>query len=259
MLQGLVNAQIVRTENCSDRIYDRHCHAHYGILFVLEGSIRLQIEGQPVFLEENMGVLIPPLKYHIVTGNNTRYHRLILSFQKECIPEEILGQFLENTGSNFIFRSESLSGLLRKFAAVLEKGSPVYTPLLGAILTEAIYEMTFAHGTQPAAAADKFAEKLARIIAYVDGNLHTEIRLPDVAAYVYMSESALSHFFKDAMKISLKQYILQKKMIYAQSLLHQGLPPGEAAAACGYKNYASFYKIFLKITGQTPAQLRQEE
>ena len=71
----------------------------------------------------------------------------------------------ENTGSHFAFRSESLSGLFRKFAAVLEKDSPVYTPLLRAILTEAIYEMTFAHGTQPAAAADKSAEKLRSILA----------------------------------------------------------------------------------------------
>ena len=61
------------------------------------------------------------------------------------------------------------------------------------------------------------------------------------------------------MQISLKQYILQKKMMYAKSLLEKGTAPGTAAALCGYKNYASFYKIFLKVTGQAPGQVVQEE
>ena len=54
------------------------------------------------------------------------------------------------------------------------------------------------------------------------------------------------------MKIPLKQYILRKKMMYAKSLILAGTSPGEAAVACGYKNYASFYKMFLKFTGQSP-------
>ena len=62
-----VVAEIIRSEHSSDRIYDRHCHEDYGILFVLEGSIRINLEGQQVLLEENSGVVIEPLKYHIVT------------------------------------------------------------------------------------------------------------------------------------------------------------------------------------------------
>ena len=76
---------------------------------------------------------------------------------------------------------------------------------------------------------------------------------------MYMSESALCHLFKQEMKISLKQYILQKKMLNAKALLQQGMSPGAVAEACGYKNYPSFYKIFLKVTGLTPAQVTAKE
>ena len=39
------------------------------------------------------------------------------------------------------------------------------------------------------------------------------------------------------------------------TLILAGTTPGEAATACGYKNYASFYKVFLKFTGQSPSAL----
>lgn len=258
MLPSSMTAEIVRTENSSDRIYDRHCHAHYGVLFVLDGSIRINIEGQPVLLEKNSGILIEPLKYHIVTGNNTRYHRLILSFQKEAIPEAVFQDFQTNIRRNFIFRSDALAQLFRRFAAVKETNKPEYAPLLGAILTEAIYALTYDNISVQPALESKTTEKLRRLIAYVDENLSKEICLGDAAAYMYMSESSLCHLFKQEMKISLKQYILQKKILYAKSLLQQGVPPSAAAAACGYKNYASFYKIFLKLTGMSPAQVALE-
>lgn len=254
-----ITAEIIRTENSSDRIYDRHCHAHYGILFVLDGSIRISIEGQPVLLEKNTGVLIEPLKYHIVTGNNTRYHRLILSFQKEAIPEVLFPDFQAAIAKNFVFRSDAIAQLFRKFAAVWETRGKAHTPLLTAILTEALYALTYDNDGPAEETFGKKTEKLKGIISYVDENLNREISLADAAAAMYMSESALCHLFKQEMKISLKQYILQKRMLNAKALLQQGMSPGAVAVACGYKNYPSFYKIFLKVTGLTPAQVAVKE
>lgn len=259
MYQFPITAEIIRTENSSDRIYDRHCHAHYGVLFVMDGSIRISIEGQSFLLEKDSGVLIEPLKYHIVTGNNTRYHRLILSFPKEAIPDSLYSDFQAGVGKNFVFRSDAIAQLFRKFAAVWENHANAYAPLLTAILTEALYALTYENNVPEESFSGKRTEKLKRIISYVDENLNKEIHLADAAAYMYMSESSLCHLFKQEMKISLKQYILQKKMLYAKSLLQQGVSPGTAAAACGYKNYPSFYKIFLKVTGMTPAQVAAKE
>ena len=57
------------------------------------------------------------------------------------------------------------------------------------------------------------------------------------------------------MKTSLKRYVLEKKMMYARALIQQGTAPGVAAVSCGYKNYASFYKMFCKIVGKTPTEV----
>lgn len=254
-----VKAEIVRTENCSEQIYDRHCHTHYELLFVLGGSIRLNVEGEQILLQENSGIVLEPLKYHIVTGNNMLYHRLIVYFDPESVPEPVFEVFSQSIRGNSVFSAEQAAQLFRRFSAVLEKNDPVYEPLLAAFLTEAIYYLAFNHASAPEGAESKRTEKLKQIISFVDRNLHREISLADIASQLYMSQSSLCHLFREEMKISLKQYILQKKMIYAKSLLRKGVAPGTAATLCGYKNYASFYKIFQKVTGQTPGQIQTEE
>lgn len=249
-------AEIVRAENCSDRIYDQHCHSRYEVLFVLEGSIKLNVEGAHILLEKNAGIVIEPLKYHVVTGNNTAYHRLVISFEQDFIPLQIRQRFLENIRQNYVFFSEKLAELFRKYSVVLERKNSVYAPLLDAILTEAIYSLALDERIHAENPDSRRTEKLKQIISIIDENLDKEILLEDIAARMYMSESAVCHLFKEEMNISLKQYILQKKMTYAKSLLNRGVSPGDAAVACGYKNYASFYKMFLKITGKSPAKVR---
>lgn len=253
MQHSSLKAEIVRTPNCSNRIYDQHCHTHYEVLFVLEGSIKLNVEGAHILLEKDSGIIIEPLKYHIVTGNNTAYHRLIISFEQEFIPQQIRQRLMENIRGNFVFFSENLSEIFRKYAVVLERGDPTFSLLLNAILTEGLYALAMDEQICVESTDSKRTGKLKQIISIIDENLCREIRLENIAAQMYMSESAMCHLFKEEMNISMKQYILQKKMIYAKSLLSQGASPGEAAAACGYKNYASFYKVFLKIIGKSPA------
>lgn len=249
------SAEIVRTDHCSDRIYDQHCHTRYEILYVLKGSMHLNLEGRQLYLEEGSGIVVSPLKYHVVTGNNGAYHRLIVFLNPSAIPEEITKSFQVRTEQGAVFHSHTISKLFDSFAQVLERKEAVFAPLMQAILTQAVYALTFESESAPESAKDKSTQRLQQIISHIENNLDKELVLSDLAQQLYLSESSLCHLFRQEMKISLKQYILQKKMSYARSLLYQGVTPGEAASRCGYKNYASFYKIFLKTTGKTPTQV----
>lgn len=250
-----VKAEVVRTEYCFDQIYDQHCHANYELLFVLKGSIKLNLEGEHILLNEDDGIIITPLKYHIVTGSNGTYHRLIVTFDKDAVPSELYPQFLQSLKRNYRFSSKPLSSLFRRYASMLEKNDAVYDRLLHAIFTEAVYELTFGDPVPSEIPDGKPRDKIRQIVSYINRNLDREISLGEIAEELYMSESSLCHIFKAEMNISLKQYILQKKMMYAEYLLRNGTSPAAAASACGYKNYASFYKMFLKNTGIKPSQV----
>ncbi len=250
---------VVREAFSSRQIYDQHCHTDFEILFVLSGSVRLNLEGKQLILSENSGIVIPPLKYHTVAGNNTRYHRLILTFPQEAIPDGIRSRFLTAASRTLQLSGKAVSGLLCRMGEIADKKDPAFAPLEQAILTEILYAVAFEDAQENQGAADKNMERLKRITALVEENLHRELSLGEVAGKMYMSESALCHFFKGEMDIPLKQYILRKKMAYAQSLLKKGETPGAVAELCGYRNYPSFYKIYRKITGSAPARAGQKE
>ena len=154
-----------------------------------------------------------------------------------------------------MFFTGKLAQIFRNYAAVLEQNDPIYAPLLNAVFTEAIYALTFDKLNPQTNKSSKRTEKLKRVLEYIEDHLDQEISLEKLSDEVYISQSSLCHLFKAEMKISLKQYILQKKMMYAQTLLQKGANPGTAAIACGYRNYASFYKVFLKVTGKKPADV----
>lgn len=255
MDNDILKSEIVRTNNCANRIYDQHCHPYYEVLFVIKGSVQLNIEGNTAILYENMGIIIEPLKYHIVTGNQADYHRLILLFDRSDIPAEIFDLLADNTRSNNVFSSPRLVDLFKKYIAIKEKNDDVYRPLQTAVFIEILYALSMEQSEPLRASEDKNSNRLKSIIDYVDQNLENEIYLADIAAAVYMSESAICHLFKDLMKTSLKQYVLEKKMMYARALIQQGVAPGVAAVFCGYKNYASFYKMFCKIVGKSPMEV----
>lgn len=250
-----IRTEIAKTENCANRIYDQHCHPYYEVLFVMKGSVQLNIEGSTAVLYENTGIIIEPLQYHVVTGNQTAYHRLILWFEESDIPEEIHAVFTENMRANGIFSSMKLTELFEKYITVLQMKDPMYSSLESAILTELLYALALEKRAPVRVSEDKNSHRLKAIIDYVDRNLSAEISLSNVANAVYLSESAVCHLFKESMKTSLKQYIIEKKMMYARSLLQQGMAPGAVAVACGYKNYASFYKMFCKIVKKSPTEV----
>lgn len=254
-----IKAEVVKTHNSAQQIYDQHCHADFEILYILTGSTLLNLEGEQILLREQMGIVVEPLKYHIVTGKNDRYQRLVLTFSPESVPEAVYSRFLSRVRANAVFSEEEACRIFGRFSAILEQEDPAFEPLLQAMLTEALYALAYGDTAIQPEQDSKRRSKLKQVISLVDENLHRQISLEDIAGKMYMSESSLCHLFRQEMNISLMQYILQKKMMYAKSLLEKGTPPGVAAGMVGYKNYASFYKIFQKVTGCTPGKIREKE
>ena len=61
-----------------------------------------------------------------------------------------------------------------------------------------------------------------------------------------------SDLFEEKMKITPKQYILQKKLALADKLIGEGIPPTVAAGRVGYENYSNFYRMYSKYYGVRP-------
>ncbi len=96
------------------------------------------------------------------------------------------------------------------------------------------------------------------VVCYINSNITRQITLDDISTNVFLSKSTLSHLFKSKMNISIKQYILQKKMVYASEQIANDIPANEAAKIIGYDNYSNFFTIYKKIMEKAPSEHKNQ-
>ena len=71
-----------------------------------------------------------------------------------------------------------------------------------------------------------------------------------------LSAKHYNRVFKEVVGITPKQYIMERRMELAMTLLRNGLTPTEVAHIIGYKDYALFYRAFTRQYGVTPKSIK---
>lgn len=228
-------------------LWENHCHARFEMLAVLEGNINIVLEGRSYRLTEGESILIPPLAYHTVTANRKgAYRRITAMFDPEAIPK-VLRPRLLNKDAAFLSASPQIRDLKK---ICKEKEADFYAPLANSLMIQILYNHAQTELTDSEAEEDEF---LTRILAYIEEHLCEKITLDDLARHSSRSKSSVCHLFEQKMKVSPKQYILQKKMAYAAGLIRDGQNPTSVAMQVGYDNYSDFYRMYQKHFGTRPA------
>lgn len=95
---------------------------------------------------------------------------------------------------------------------------------------------------------------------YLDTHYAEDIQRNDLSEIVFISPDHLSRLFKKETGLSLMQYVTQKRIHAACSLLKEShMPVNRVALQVGYGNFAYFSKVFREITGMTPVNYRKQK
>ena len=100
-------------------------------------------------------------------------------------------------------------------------------------------------------------ELLDRVMAHIEKHYPEHITIDDLAREFYVSNSAISHLFKQKMGVSLYRYITQRRLIAAKSLIAQHVPMEEISHRVGFVDYSTFYRAFKQEFGISPRQFAQ--
>lgn len=100
-------------------------------------------------------------------------------------------------------------------------------------------------------------ELLDRITAYIEQNYAVHITIDELARQFYVSNSTISHLFKQKMGVSLYRYITQRRLIAAKILITDKVPMEEIARIVGFADYSTFYRAFKQEYGISPRQFAQ--
>jgi len=129
--------------------------------------------------------------------------------------------------------------------------------LLQTVLSGLLQQFTIAPLVMPVQEAYK-TKRLQKIFDYVHRHYNEEIRLPELALEIGMSESALSRFFKSSTGERFIDYVKKVRIEYAaRQLLETNDFIKEIGYGCGFNNINYFIRLFKEVKGCTPGKFRQ--
>ena len=118
-----------------------------------------------------------------------------------------------------------------------------------------LYRAFMEHSVAPLKAEKP--ELLNRVMAYVEAHLEEKITLQDMAHTFYVSESSISHTFREKMGISFYRYVTQRRLIAAKVLIAEGIVLDVVGRQVGFSDYSGFYRAFKQEYGISPRQYRK--
>ena len=101
------------------------------------------------------------------------------------------------------------------------------------------------------------ASKVRRVIAFIENNLHRELRLEELAAVTHMSPYHFARLFKRATGVSPHRFVVRRRIDVATALLTESTTSiSSIARAVGFRTASHFATTVRRITGMTPSAYR---
>ena len=96
---------------------------------------------------------------------------------------------------------------------------------------------------------------IAKVLRYMSEHIEENPTITELAAFSNVSEVYFRRLFLNAYGISPKEYIIQKRIEYAKTLLSSGdFSVSEVGSLCGYAEPCHFSREFSKRVGISPVQ-----
>lgn len=97
--------------------------------------------------------------------------------------------------------------------------------------------------------------KIDEVVFYINNHLREDLTLDTLAKQFFVSKFYLSRLFKECMGISLHQYIMNKRLLFAKRLLLAGMEPYMACGEAGFGDYSHFSRSFKRYFGVAPREI----
>lgn len=98
-----------------------------------------------------------------------------------------------------------------------------------------------------------------QLCVYIENHIGEELMREELAAFAGFNPAYLSRLFRKEKGMSLSEFILQRRVDMAKTLLSQStVKVTDIAGKVGYYNYSHFTKMFKKCTGITPQEFRKQ-
>ncbi|TGY46110.1 AraC family transcriptional regulator [Clostridium perfringens] len=233
---------------------------NYLIHYIIDGEGTYYVNGQSYRLRKNQGFLICPntLTYYKASKDNP-WTYMWISFNG--IKAKKYLHYSNLNENNLIFEyteDDSLEVYINRmlelnkmsYSNELEIQGLLYLFLSKLAITK--YERSLKKNNNM---SDFYVEKAVEFIQH--NYLNPSLKVTDVANFIGLNRSYLTHIFKKSLELSPKEFLLNYRINEASSLLkNTNLSIGTISKSVGYTDQLAFSKVFKKIKGISPKAYR---
>ena len=258
--------------------YEFHSHQQFEIFVLQEGKGQYLINNQIFELHPGTVILLDGTELHKVqiTGDEKNYRRSHVHFDPTW-----LNDMIESSESTFLldyFRTfhhriftfndekdfDQTIRLIEELneVALMEpsEGNMAEAKITLLYLIKSVYRFDKSDVMKDQYAKTDKAKMAEEIASYVQQHFKEKLTIRQIALGLNLSESYVSHLFKEVTGYTVMEYLMNYRLIQAKT--YMGMAPKEStirecALACGFESDAHFNRFFKKKTGMTPNHYKQ--
>ncbi len=237
-----------------------HSHLSMEFFCFLQGDAVFHIEGSEYPLEPGDILLIRPGETHYIELKpGAPYERITIHFSVELLtgidPDcRILNAYTNRLpGSYNLYHQRDLNdpALLDRLIQLKRRDASRLTVI--AHLIHLLTDINRCFSTYPAAQELPLSLE-HRIMQYISSNLASPLTTEQLCAQFFISPSQLFRRFKKSTGTSVGKYVTAKRMAYARYLIQSGEKPTRIYSQCGYRDYTTFYRAYIRYFGHNPKE-----
>ena len=228
-----------------------HYHMGYELYYLEEGTREYFIEDKLFSVFAGDFVMIPPRMLHRTGGAYGK--RILVSFSDTALhkvfTQDLAAQLLRCFGSLKLTPDQEQQRickfLLKRITESKDEQSAILA--LGMLLQE------LSRCDQRRLEDDQ----ISRILTFINQNYGSLTHISQIADHFFISHYHLCRIFKQAMQVTVVEYLNQIRIKNACRLLETtGRDVGEIAESCGFRSSSYFSNVFKKATGFSPSGYR---
>lgn len=231
----------------------------YHLHFVLEGKGIFSFNGKEYRLEKNdIFALLPDTDFYYAADEKEPWTYFWIALNGNIV-EQNLQHFGINKETPVIHSNVPVKNYFPYITRLLHYHELTRSNNLMriAIVYEFLADLMHAQNRNPGAGYHYPKESYYKYALNYINAKYAEVSVKDVAEYIGITSQYLANIFKEMSDTTPKQYIMDKRMKKAESLLKSSeLQIQEIASAVGYKDPLTFSKVYKNYFGVSPTSHR---
>ena len=246
-----------------ERDFQYHYHDFHKVIVFLSGKVVYHIEGKAYHLNPWDILLVDQYAIHKPEIDaSVPYERFILWIRSDMEQEALTKCFQKanDRSFNLVRLKPQLQEKLKELLHELEQA-------LGGeefgrdILSKALFQEFMVYLNRIFLEKQYILDKksytcdsqVESLLKYINQNLDKDLSIEALAQIFFLSKYYLMRKFKEETGYTIHNYIVSKRILYARSLIAQGMPVTKAAVKSGFGDYTAFVRAYKRELGTTPS------